>query len=109
MTGLANRRQILTTLAHALSEQRGHAGHVAAIFVDFDRLKQVNDALGHQVGDRLLTEVASRLSAALRPEDTVGRQGGDEFVIVLPDTDAAAAHAMLAERDGEIGVKALQA
>jgi diguanylate cyclase (GGDEF)-like protein len=92
LTGLANRRQILTTLAHALSEQRGHAGHVAAVFVDFDRLKQVNDALGHQIGDRLLVSAAQRLSDTVRPQDRVARIGGDEFLVVctgIADTHAA--------------------
>ncbi|HSM66550.1 MAG TPA: bifunctional diguanylate cyclase/phosphodiesterase, partial [Ilumatobacteraceae bacterium] len=82
LTGLANRRQILTTLAHALGDQRGRPGHVAAVFVDFDRLKVVNDALGHQIGDRLLISAAQRLSDSIRPQDRVARIGGDEFLVV---------------------------
>jgi diguanylate cyclase (GGDEF)-like protein len=82
LTGLANRRQILTTLAHALADQRDRPGHVAAIFVDFDRLKHVNDALGHQIGDRLLISASQRLSEAIRPQDRVARIGGDEFLVV---------------------------
>lgn len=82
LTGLANRRQIENTLAHALGEQRHQPGHVAAIFVDFDRLKHVNDALGHQVGDRLLVSAARRLAESIRPQDRVARIGGDEFLIV---------------------------
>ena len=82
LTGLANRRQILTTLAHALGDQRDRPGHVAAIFVDFDRLKHVNDALGHQIGDRLLISASQRLSEAIRPQDRVARIGGDEFLVV---------------------------
>jgi diguanylate cyclase (GGDEF)-like protein len=85
LTGLPNRRQILTTLSHALADQRGHAGHVAAIFVDLDRLKHVNDALGHQVGDRLLVSVAHRLADTVRPQDRVARIGGDEFLVVCTD------------------------
>lgn len=82
LTGLANRRQILTTLAHALADQRDRPGHVAAIFVDFDRLKHVNDALGHQIGDRLLISASQRLAEAIRPQDRVARIGGDEFLVV---------------------------
>ena len=85
LTGLPNRRQILTTLSHALADQRGRPGHVAAIFVDLDRLKHVNDALGHQVGDRLLVSVAQRLADTVRPQDRVARIGGDEFLAVCTD------------------------
>jgi diguanylate cyclase (GGDEF)-like protein len=97
LTGLANRRQILTTLAHALADQRGRPGHVAAIFVDFDRLKHVNDALGHQVGDRLLISAAQRLSDSIRPQDSVARIGGDEFLVVC--TNLAGAHEALGLAD----------
>ncbi len=85
LTGLPNRRQILTTLSHALADQHGRPGHVAAIFVDLDRLKHVNDALGHQVGDRLLVSVAHRLADTVRPQDRVARIGGDEFLVMCTD------------------------
>lgn len=92
LTGLANRRQILATLANSVGLQRGRPGHVAAIFVDFDRLKHVNDALGHQVGDRLLVSAAQRLADTVRPLDRVARIGGDEFLVVcseITDSDDA--------------------
>ena len=98
LTGLANRRQILTTLAHALADQRGRPGHVAAIFVDFDRLKHVNDALGHQVGDRLLISAAQRLSDSIRPQDHVARIGGDEFLVVCTNLANANEALGLADR-----------
>lgn len=92
LTGLANRRQILTMLANAIGDQRGRPGHVAAIFVDFDRLKHTNDALGHQIGDRLLVAAAQRLADTVRPQDRVARIGGDEFLVVstgITDADDA--------------------
>jgi diguanylate cyclase (GGDEF)-like protein len=98
LTGLANRRQILATLAHAVSRQEGTTGRVAAIFIDVDRLKYVNDALGHQVGDRLLVSVSQRLTETTRPQDHVARIGGDEFLIVCSDITDEAAALELAER-----------
>ena len=98
LTGLPNRRQILTTLSHALVDQRGRPGHVAAIFVDLDRLKHVNDVLGHQVGDRLLVSVAQRLADTVRPQDRVARIGGDEFLVVCTDIVDAEDALDLAER-----------
>jgi diguanylate cyclase (GGDEF)-like protein len=82
LTGLANRHQIMATLATALGDQRGRLGHVAVIFVDFDRLKYVNDALGHEIGDRLLAAASQRLADTVRPLDRVARIGGDEFLVV---------------------------
>ncbi|MGB0113825.1 MAG: EAL domain-containing protein [Ilumatobacteraceae bacterium] len=98
LTGLANRRQILATLAHAVSLQRGRPGHVAAIFVDVDRLKYVNDALGHQIGDRLLMSTARRLDEVVRPQDHVARIGGDEFLVVCSEINDADEAMEVAER-----------
>lgn len=95
LTGLANRRQVLTTLAHAISRQRGR---VAVIFIDVDRLKFVNDSLGHQIGDRLLISASQRLLETTRPEDHVARIGGDEFLIVCSDVSDAEDAVDLAER-----------
>lgn len=98
LTGLANRRQILATLAAAIGSQRTRAGHVAAIFIDVDQLKYVNDALGHQIGDRLLVATAQRLAESVRPEDRVARIGGDEFLVVCSDLPDDATAMDLADR-----------
>jgi diguanylate cyclase (GGDEF)-like protein/PAS domain S-box-containing protein len=91
LTDLPNRLLVRDRLQQAISLARRHASRAAALFVDLDRFKQVNDSLGHRVGDQLLKEVAARLTFAVRESDTVGRQSGDEFVIVLSDLESAAA------------------
>ena len=82
VTGLPNRAAVNDRLATALARLRRGTGVVSVIFCDLDRFKTVNDVYGHQVGDLPLAEVARRLQSAVRPEDTVGRIGGDEFVVV---------------------------
>nr|WP_276570190.1 bifunctional diguanylate cyclase/phosphodiesterase [Thiocystis violacea] len=85
LTGLPNRRLLLDRLSHGqiVSERSGHCG--ALLFIDLDRFKDLNDSLGHMVGDLLLQQVARRLSRVVRDVDTVARLGGDEFVIMLED------------------------
>jgi diguanylate cyclase (GGDEF)-like protein len=82
LTGLANRRHLIEHLRHRLSA--GDDWPLAVVLLDLDRFKATNDTLGHAVGDRLLRQVASRLTATSRPQDLVARLGGDEFVVV-PD------------------------
>ncbi len=82
LTGLPNRLMLLRTAADALDGIRGTRSNVAILFMDVDRLKDVNDTVGHEVGDALLAQVAHRIAHATRPSDTVARIGGDEFVVL---------------------------
>jgi two-component system, cell cycle response regulator len=97
LTGLANRRYILSQLGAQVSAARRHGRPVSVAIVDVDHFKAVNDSHGHEAGDRVLVAVAKALSDHLRAEDQLGRLGGEEFLAVLPDTDADAA-AAVAER-----------
>ncbi|MCE9584331.1 MAG: diguanylate cyclase [Planctomycetes bacterium] len=83
LTGLANRRLLGERMSMALVHARRNKHAMAVVFLDLDGFKQINDTLGHAAGDALLKEVAGRLVATVREEDTVARLGGDEFVIAL--------------------------
>jgi Amt family ammonium transporter len=85
LTGLPNRTLFLDRLAQALRRSRRRERGVAVVFMDLDRFKVVNDSLGHKAGDRLLVDVAMRLSSALRPSDTLARFGGDELTLLCED------------------------
>jgi diguanylate cyclase (GGDEF)-like protein/PAS domain S-box-containing protein len=86
LTGLPNRRLLEDRLTQALALSQRNRRQTAVMFVDLDRFKAINDSLGHAVGDVVLKEVARRLVGQLREVDTVCRVGGDEFVVVLPET-----------------------
>ncbi|MFM0203014.1 EAL domain-containing protein [Paraburkholderia fungorum] len=86
LTRLPNRNLLRDRLQHALIVAHRHHKGVAVVFIDLDGFKNVNDTLGHSVGDRLLSVVAERLARCSRTSDTVARHGGDEFVIVMTDT-----------------------
>ncbi|MDH0143019.1 diguanylate cyclase domain-containing protein [Aquipseudomonas alcaligenes] len=87
LTGLPNRRVFFERLEHALATARRNAKPLAVLFVDLDHFKQLNDSLGHSVGDRVLQAVANLLRSATRESDTVARLGGDEFVILIEQLD----------------------
>jgi diguanylate cyclase (GGDEF)-like protein len=84
LTGLANRTLLLSRLKAAITHAAAMQQRVAVFVVDLDNFKQINDSLGHMMGDRVLGIVAKRLLKAVRDTDTVARLGGDEFVIVMP-------------------------
>lgn len=85
LTSLPNRRHFQERLTLELARARRMQRHLAVMFIDLDRFKDVNDTLGHQAGDDLLVQAAQRIRAAVREIDTVARMGGDEFTILLPD------------------------
>jgi len=97
LTGLPNRAQLDDRAAYAISLAQGGKGNVALMFLDLDHFKDINDSLGHSVGDALLVEVARRLRLVLRAEDTASRLGGDEFIFLFHDIDAQQA-ARLAQK-----------
>ncbi|WP_290612944.1 EAL domain-containing protein [Arsukibacterium sp. UBA3155] len=83
LTGLPNRALLMDRILHAMEQSRREKKALALCFIDLDKFKQVNDSLGHDIGDLLLKEVARRLGLSLRERDTVARLGGDEFVVLL--------------------------
>lgn len=85
LTGLPNRRLLMDRLGLAIAHARRSRCTMAVMFIDLDGFKQINDTFGHDGGDELLCQVAERLMAIVRQEDTVARLGGDEFMIALPE------------------------
>ena len=98
LTHLPNRSLLQDSLAKAIAFARRHDKPLAVGFLDVDGLKAINDSDGHSVGDQILTEVASRIKAVLRQSDSVGRVGGDEFVIVLSEIAHSSDAALVAEK-----------
>ncbi len=84
LTGLANRTKMMADLGRAIADAERHGDLLAVAYLDLDDFKPVNDDLGHAAGDRLLVELAARLTRELRSTDTIARMGGDEFAITLP-------------------------
>ncbi|MCD9623270.1 putative bifunctional diguanylate cyclase/phosphodiesterase [Rhabdothermincola salaria] len=87
LTGLPNRSLLRDRLDHALVSRTRTGARPMVMFLDIDRFKAVNDSFGHHAGDELLVEIAARLRAAVRPQDTVARFGGDEFVVLVDDVE----------------------
>jgi diguanylate cyclase (GGDEF)-like protein len=98
LTGLPNRRLLLERTNEAVDEARESGSHAALFLLDLDRFKEINDTLGHLVGDDLLQLVGRRLTAVLRPGDVIARLGGDEFAMLVPHLEDPRAALDLAER-----------
>lgn len=98
LTGLANRVLMLEKLNQGLESARRNQSHAALLCIDLDRFKDVNDSFGHGCGDAVLKESASRLIACMRHGDTLARMGGDEFIVILPNTTSDEDSEKLAEK-----------
>ncbi|WP_333873850.1 EAL domain-containing protein [Methylobacter sp.] len=93
LTALPNRRLMRDRLQQALVSSARHHNHGAILFIDLDNFKELNDTKGHHIGDLLLIEIATRMQACIRADDTVARQGGDEFLIILDELSMVAEEA----------------
>jgi len=98
LTGLPNRTLILDRVEQLMVRTRRNQAPLAALFVDLDNFKAINDSLGHAAGDELLRAVAARLTAAVRESDAVGRLGGDEFVVIASELSFACGPELIAQR-----------
>ncbi|MEB0013819.1 EAL domain-containing protein [Glaciimonas sp. Gout2] len=107
LTGLPNRALLKNRILHDLAIAQRNQSALTLMFLDLDHFKNVNDSLGHQVGDQLLVAWSNRLIQAVRGQDTISRLGGDEFILVFPDTDAIGA-AHLVEKILELAKKPYQ-
>ncbi|MFB4167768.1 diguanylate cyclase domain-containing protein [Virgibacillus sp. JSM 102003] len=97
LTGLPNRRLFNVRIEQRLEEFKDHNALLAVIMLDIDHFKEINDSMGHDVGDRVIKEFGNRLRETVRDEDLVARLGGDEFVILLPGIESAENAVAIAE------------
>ncbi len=98
LTGIPNRALFKDRLDQAMKKCKRHSDKIALFFIDLDKFKPINDTLGHEVGDKVLIEIASRLQSVTRTEDTVARIGGDEFTIIMESLNTKDDAAILAEK-----------
>ena len=98
LTGLPNRMLLMERLTQAVGMAHRHSKHIALLFLDLDHFKAINDTFGHSVGDHLLQEVATEISACVRTTDTVCRHGGDEFVVLLTEINERDDAVQIAEK-----------
>jgi diguanylate cyclase (GGDEF)-like protein/PAS domain S-box-containing protein len=98
LTSLPNRGLLDDRLAQGIALAQRHSRRLAILFIDLDHFKHINDSLGHQIGDRLLQAVALRIGSCVRSSDTVSRQGGDEFIVLLSEIGDAEDAALIADK-----------
>ena len=98
LTGLPNRVLFNDRLEHGIEQAKRHKTEIALFFIDLDHFKQINDSLGHPIGDRVLIAVTERLKAKIRKEDTLARLGGDEFTIIIEDITKVEDISLLAQK-----------
>src|SRR6185312_10839054 len=108
LTGLPNRALLRDRLGQAMHDATRRGVKLAVMYLDLDRFKNVNDSLGHETGDKLLKSVSSRLRECMRDSDTISRQGGDEFLLILRDVADAPAVARIAEKLQEAVAKSMR-
>jgi diguanylate cyclase len=95
LTGVLNRRALEATLSHDIARVRRTGSSLALAMIDLDHFKEINDAYGHQVGDEVLIYFVQTTRSVMRQADALVRYGGDEFIMILPDTDARGGHLVL--------------
>ncbi|GMR18109.1 MAG: hypothetical protein BMS9Abin33_0512 [Gammaproteobacteria bacterium] len=98
LTELPNRTLFMDRLRQSLAHARRYSKRVAVLFIDLDRFKNINDTLGHDIGDQMLTQLAERLGESIRQDDTVARLGGDEFAVLLSDVETEQDVSQLAQK-----------
>jgi diguanylate cyclase (GGDEF)-like protein/PAS domain S-box-containing protein len=98
LTGLPNRSLLQDRLAHSIARAERAGRKVGVLFIDLDNFKNINDTLGHDVGDELLRQVSRRLTECVRLEDTIARQGGDEFIVLLDSLDDSRGASVVAQK-----------
>lgn len=98
LTGLPNRKLIEEYLLTAIANSKENDKKTAVLFIDIDYFKFINDSMGHHMGDRLLIKISALLKNCLRPEDSIGRLGGDEFLVIIPDIDSSEDVILILER-----------